>query len=87
MIIFTSDNGFNGLQSCNDNLRGAKGYVYEGGLRVPALINWPKTVAPGRCDTAIQGLDFFPTFLELAGVSDYKGTLATAWFRYCTANR
>ena len=75
VIIFTSDNGFNGLQSCNDNLRGAKGYVYEGGLRVPALINWPKTVAPGRCDTAIQGLDFFPTFLELAGVSDYKGTL------------
>ena len=75
VIIFTSDNGFNGLQSRNDNLRGAKGYVYEGGLRVPALINWLKTVAPGRCDEPIHGLDFFPTFLELAGISDYKGTL------------
>ena len=75
VIIFTSDNGFNGLQSRNDNLRGAKGYVYEGGLRVPALINWLKTVAPGCCDEPIHGLDFFPTFLELAGISDYEGTL------------
>lgn len=75
IVIFTSDNGYNGLQSRNDNLRGAKGSVYEGGLRVPALINWPNTIAPGRRDEPIQGLDFFPTFLELAGVSDYRGTL------------
>jgi arylsulfatase A-like enzyme len=75
VIIFPSDNGYNGLQSCNDNLHGAKGYVYEGGVRVPALINWPKTVAPGRCDEPIQGMDFFPTFLELAGVKNYAGTL------------
>lgn len=75
VLIFTSDNGFNGLQSSNENLRGAKGYVYEGGLRVPALVNWPKTVASGRCDEPIHGLDFFPTFLELAGVSGYEGTL------------
>ena len=75
VIIFTSDNGFNGLQSCNNNLRGAKGHVYEGGLRVPAFINWPKTVAPGRCDEPIHAVDYFPTFLELAGIADYKGTL------------
>jgi arylsulfatase A-like enzyme len=75
VIVFTSDNGFNGLQSCNENLRGAKGYIYEGGVRVPALINWPNVVAPGRCDEPIQGLDFFPTFLELAGISDFDGTL------------
>jgi arylsulfatase A-like enzyme len=75
MIVFTSDNGANGLQSCNNNLRGAKGYVYEGGIRVPALVSWPKTVAPGRCSTPIQGMDYFPTFLEMAGISDYAGTL------------
>ncbi|MDF7806372.1 sulfatase [Pontiellaceae bacterium B12219] len=75
VIIFTSDNGFNGLQSSNENLRGAKGHVYEGGIRVPALISWPKIIAPGRSDEPIQGLDFFPTFLELAGISDYEGTL------------
>ncbi len=75
VILFSSDNGFNGLQSRNENLRGAKGNVYEGGLRVPTLINWPKTVAPNRCDTPIHGLDFFPTFLELAGITDYTSTL------------
>ncbi|MGJ8676703.1 MAG: sulfatase [Akkermansiaceae bacterium] len=75
IIIFTSDNGFNGAQSVNSNLRGAKGNVYDGGLRVPALINWPNTVVPDRLSTAVQGLDFFPTFLDLAGVTDYAGQL------------
>lgn len=75
VIVFTSDNGFNGLQSSNKNLRGAKGNVYDGGLRVPALINWSKHVSSGKVDTAVQGLDLFPTFLELAGVNDYTGTL------------
>lgn len=75
VILFTSDNGFNGMQSRNENLRGAKGYVYEGGIRVPMLMNWPETVASGRCDEPIQGLDLFPTFLELAGVAEYEGTL------------
>lgn len=75
VIVFTSDNGFNGLQSSNKNLRGAKGNVYDGGLRVPALVNWPGKVAGGRDATAVQGLDLFPTFLELAGVGDYTGTL------------
>ena len=75
VLIFTSDNGFNGLQSRNDLLRGAKGSIYEGGIRVPALVNWPKTIAPGRSEEPIQGLDYFPTFLDLAGISDYQGTL------------
>ncbi|MDC0497348.1 sulfatase [bacterium] len=75
VIVFTSDNGFNGLQSSNKNLRGAKGNVYDGGLRVPMLLNWPHKVKVGRNKTAVQGLDLFPTFLELAGISDYPGTL------------
>ncbi|MDQ8180290.1 sulfatase [Pelagicoccus sp. SDUM812005] len=75
VIIFTSDNGFNGLQSSNRNVRGAKGNVYDGGLRVPAFVNAPGRVRPGRVETPVQGLDYFPTFLELAGVSDYRGTL------------
>ena len=75
LLIFTSDNGFNGLQSKTNLLRGAKGHVYEGGIRVPALFNWPNTIAPGRNDTPIHGLDYFPTFLDLAGVTDFSGTL------------
>ncbi|MCP5537931.1 MAG: sulfatase [Akkermansiaceae bacterium] len=80
VVIFTSDNGFNGLQSRNTRLRGAKGNVYDGGLRVPALVNWPQQVAAGRNNTPVQGLDLFPTFLELAGIRDYTGTLdGTSW--------
>jgi arylsulfatase A-like enzyme len=75
VIVFTSDNGFNSGQSVNDNLRDAKGYVYDGGLRVPALMNWPQHIQPSRNDTPVQGLDLFLTFLELAGVDDYTGIL------------
>ena len=75
VIVFASDNGFNGLQSRNNTLRSAKGSIYEGGLRVPALINWSGRVEARRCDESIHGLDLFPTFLELAGISDFEGQL------------
>ena len=75
VIIFTSDNGFNGLQSRNNLLRGAKGEVYEGGIRVPALVNWPGKIRPDRKDDPIHCLDFFPTFLDLAKISDFEGVL------------
>ncbi|MGJ8642126.1 MAG: sulfatase [Luteolibacter sp.] len=74
VIIVTSDNGYNGGQSANKNLRGSKGYIYEGGTRVPCLINWPGKVTPRRTSTAVSGLDYFPTFMDLAGI-DYTGEL------------
>ncbi len=67
MVVFTSDNGFNGLQSGTRNLRGAKGTVYEGGLRVPALVHWQGVISPRRVEQPVCGLDWFPTFVELAG--------------------
>ena len=75
VFVFTSDNGFNGLQSVNKRLRGAKGNVYDGGLRVPLLINWPGTVAARRETTPAHGIDLFPTFLEFAKVDDYSAAL------------
>lgn len=75
IIIFTSDNGLNGGQSYTKNLKGAKFSEHEGGLRVPALMNWPGKVSPGKTDTPILCIDYFPTFLELAGVVNYKGVL------------
>ena len=67
LIIFSSDNGFNGIQSANKGLRGSKGNVYEGGIRIPCLINWPGQITPRRSTTPVSLLDFFPTFLTLAG--------------------
>lgn len=75
IILFTSDNGYNGIQSTNRTLRGAKGTVYEGGIRVPTFAFWPGRIKPSRIVDPICGLDFFPTFLDLAEVSDFTGPL------------
>jgi len=75
IIVFTSDNGFNGLQSNTNTLRGAKGTIYEGGLRVPAFVYWKGKVLPGTSETPICGMDYFPTFLDVAQIKNYKGTL------------
>ena len=72
MIIFSSDNGQNGMR--DDLLRGSKGYIYEGGIRVPTFVNWPGKVKARRTETAVSGLDIFPTFMEVAGI-DYHGVL------------
>jgi len=50
-------------------LRGAKGWLYEGGIRVPAIIKWPGKVSAGTtCEEPITGTDYFPTILEAAGI-------------------
>ena len=49
-------------------LRGAKGTVWEGGLRVPAIMRWPGKIPPGRVTSEIAAnIDIYPTFAELAG--------------------
>jgi arylsulfatase A-like enzyme len=75
IVIFTSDNGFNGLVSNTNTLRGSKGMVYEGGIRVPAFVYWKGHVTPGVSKTPICGMDYFPTFMELAGINDYNEVL------------
>jgi arylsulfatase A-like enzyme len=71
LVFFFSDNGgpitVNG--SINTPLRGAKGDVYEGGVRVPFLVSWPGRLPSGR-DYAepVSSVDVFATALALAGV-------------------
>ena len=79
LVIFGSDNGGvggyerEGIQggSITDNapLRGGKGMLYEGGIRVPYIFRWPGKIAPGAtCDEPIHNVDLYPTLLEFAGV-------------------
>ncbi len=63
-VIFTSDNG--GTRQFVAPLRGGKGTLYQGGLRVPTLIRGPG-IKPGRSQTVTLSMDWFPTVLELAG--------------------
>lgn len=69
LVVFTSDNG--GWSDVADlaPLRGSKGFLYEGGIRVPLIVRWPGEVAPGRVSgVPVIGTDLFPTFLTAAGV-------------------
>ncbi len=72
VIIFTSDNGGldrNGSPTENAPLRSGKGYAYEGGIRVPVIINWPGVVKGGSVShEPVTSVDYLPTILALAGV-------------------
>jgi len=68
LIVFCSDNG--GMEPTTDNhpLRGGKGEPYEGGIRVPLIMRWPHHLPEGETtDLPVSGIDFFPTFVALAG--------------------
>ncbi len=74
VIIFTSDNGGldrngTGDPTENEPLREGKGSVYEGGVRVPAIIYWPGVTPMGAAsDEPIITVDYYPTVLSIAGV-------------------
>ena len=67
-VVFFSDNG--GMPFTPQTpLRGHKGMYYEGGIREPMVVRWPGKIKAGtKCDKPISSVDFYPTFLELAGV-------------------
>jgi arylsulfatase A len=76
IVCFTSDNGpqFGGDgEMCttrfNCHFNGAKGSVYEGGIRVPMIIRWPAGLEAGReVHSMIHFCDWLPTILAMAGV-------------------
>ncbi|MDH3584239.1 MAG: sulfatase [Phycisphaerae bacterium] len=66
VVFFTSDNG--GTHADNLPLKGKKGMLSEGGIRVPLIVRWPGTIKPGTVShRKIHCLDFYPTCLQLAG--------------------
>jgi arylsulfatase A-like enzyme len=85
LVIFTSDNGGvggyvrEGIKRAGDvtdnaPLRGGKGMLYEGGIRVPYIFRWSGTVKAGTtCAEPINSVDWFPTMVELAGGKGPEG--------------
>lgn len=77
IIVLTSDNGGVGFQgrslhriADNGNLHAGKGFLYEGGIREPLLVQWPGVTKPGSvCHEPVFGPDFLPTFLRMAADS------------------
>jgi arylsulfatase A len=80
VVVFTSDNGGlctiegpNTPPTINAPLREGKGYLYEGGLRVPLLVKWPGvTKAGSTAAVPVWSVDFLPTFAEGGGLTDVK---------------
>ena len=75
IVIFTSDNGGlatgegpNTPATNNAPLREGKGYLYEGGIRVPLVVKWPGTINPGISDVVTSTIDLLPTLAALCGI-------------------
>jgi arylsulfatase A-like enzyme len=76
LIIFTSDNG--GLSRVTNNvpLRAGKGYLYEGGIRIPLIIKWPGHIREGSlCDTPVISHDLYPTITNIVNNSLSGGAI------------
>ena len=71
LVIYTSDNGGQlNVGATNGALKGGKGQMYEGGIRVPACAMWADGIEKGYvCDNVAMLMDLFPTACEIAGVS------------------
>lgn len=72
IVIFTSDNGglstSEGSPTSNLPLRGGKGWVYEGGIRLPWIVHYPGVTTPGSVNsTPICSIDLFPTLAAAVG--------------------
>jgi arylsulfatase A len=78
VVIFTSDNG--GLHvpegshqtvTHNTPYRAGKGFLYEGGLRIPLIARWPGIIPAGKVtDAPVNSVDWTPTLLALAGITN-----------------
>jgi arylsulfatase A-like enzyme len=69
LVFFCSDNGGARAASDNSPLRGRKGTLYEGGVRVPAIVSWPGKLEPGVVNAPLHIVDLYPTLLRLAGAA------------------
>jgi arylsulfatase B len=68
LVLLASDNGADPVGD-NSPLRGGKSTVYEGGIRVPAVVRWPDGMRGRRRDDTVMGyIDVFPTLKRAAGL-------------------
>jgi arylsulfatase A-like enzyme len=78
LVVFTSDNGglatAEGAATSNLPLRAGKGFVYEGGIRVPLIVRWPGVVEPGSTSAVpVTTLDIAATLIDAAGCEQPAG--------------
>jgi arylsulfatase A-like enzyme len=73
IVVFMTDNGPNGVRY-NGHMKGIKGHVDEGGVRVPAIIKWPGKIEAGKViKTLAAHIDWLPTLQDLCRLTPIKG--------------
>ena len=79
IVVFSTDNGaevFTWPDGGMTPFKGTKGTVMEGGFRAPCIARWPGHIKPGAVQNGIfSALDWFPTFLAIAGNADITNQL------------
>jgi arylsulfatase A-like enzyme len=81
VFMFTADNGGLAMPegadtpaTTNAPLRAGKGYLYEGGIRVPLIVAWPQKIKAGSLNrTPVSSADLFATAVEIAGLKNTTG--------------
>ncbi|MGH8247063.1 MAG: sulfatase-like hydrolase/transferase, partial [Gammaproteobacteria bacterium] len=90
IFIFTSDNGGLHVPELRDDppthntpFRAGKGFLYEGGLRIPLIVRWPGRIKPGVVTAVpVVNTDLMPTLLDLAGVEPPAGMDGRSYARF-----
>jgi arylsulfatase A-like enzyme len=76
LIIFLSDNGGSRGTADNGPLRGGKGSLFEGGIRVPCIVRWSGVVPRGTaCNEFLTALEVFPMLCRAAGIRPQSGAI------------
>jgi arylsulfatase A-like enzyme len=87
IVVFASDNGPAPVHTARGNeagrfnaeLRGHKYLTYEGGIRVPGVVRWPAGLPAGATvSNVVHFADWFPTFCEVAGVTEVPAGASTS---------
>ncbi|OLS59717.1 arylsulfatase [Pseudomonas putida] len=83
IVVYTTDNGpnqFSWPDAATTPFRSEKDSNWEGAFRVPAMVRWPGKIKEGTVSNEMfSGLDWFPTLLAAAGVTDVKESLLKGW--------
>ncbi len=76
LVLLCSDNGGVRHTSDQEPFHSGKGSHFEGGIREPLIVRWSGKIAPNStCDVPVIGTDFYPTFLDAAGVEKPEGKI------------
>ena len=66
--VLTNEQLDRAFSTANLPLRGAKGWLYEGGIRVPLIVKWPAgKLKITECDVPVISVDFYPTIMDMLG--------------------